>query len=76
MLNERCRYYWVVQYNIIRTELRKTSSMLTTVRVSVPPSLELIACGQVVNIAKHHFLEVADSIDSMRMNVEAMHEVT
>ena len=27
-----------------------------------------------VNIAKHHFLEVADSIDSMRENVEAIHE--
>ena len=23
-----------------------------------------------VNIAKHHFLEVADSIDAMRLNVE------
>ena len=46
------------QYNIIRTELRKVSSQLTTT----------------VNIAKHHFLEVADSIDSMRENVEAIHE--
>jgi hypothetical protein len=51
-------YYWVVQYNIIRTELRKVSSQLTAT----------------VNIAKHHFLEVADSIDSMRENVEAIHE--
>ncbi len=47
-----------VQYNIIRTELRKVSSQLTAT----------------VNIAKHHFLEVADSIDSMRENVEAIHE--
>jgi len=52
------QYYWVVQYNIIRTELRKVSSQLTTV----------------VNIAKHHFLEVADSIDSMRLNMEAIHQ--
>eukprot|EP00285_Hemiselmis_virescens_P011525 CAMPEP_0173386296 /NCGR_PEP_ID=MMETSP1356-20130122/8893_1 /TAXON_ID=77927 ORGANISM="Hemiselmis virescens, Strain PCC157" /NCGR_SAMPLE_ID=MMETSP1356 /ASSEMBLY_ACC=CAM_ASM_000847 /LENGTH=245 /DNA_ID=CAMNT_0014342471 /DNA_START=21 /DNA_END=758 /DNA_ORIENTATION=- len=52
------QFYWVVQYNVIRTELRKASSELT----------------EVVNIAKHHFLEVADSIDSMRMNVEAIHE--
>ena len=52
------QYYWVVQYNIIRTELRKVSSQLTAT----------------VNIAKHHFLEVADSIDSMRENVEAIHE--
>jgi hypothetical protein len=52
------QFYWVVQYNVIRTELRKTSSELT----------------EVVNIAKHHFLEVADSIDSMRMNVEAIHD--
>lgn len=51
-------YYWVVQYNIIRTELRKVSSQLTAT----------------VNIAKHHFLEVADSIDEMRENVEAIHE--
>ena len=48
----------VEQYNIIRTELRKVSSQLTAT----------------VNIAKHHFLEVADSIDEMRENVEAIHE--
>jgi hypothetical protein len=52
------QFYWIVQYNIIRTELRKISSQLT----------------EVVNVAKHRFLEVADSIDSMRVNIETIHD--
>jgi len=52
------QFYWIVQYNIIRTELRKISSQLT----------------EVVNVAKHRFLEVANSIDSMRVNIETIHD--
>lgn len=39
------QFGWVVQYNLIRTQLRKVSSQLTAT----------------VNIAKHHFLEVCRS---------------
>jgi len=39
------QFGWVVQYNLIRTQLRKVSSQLTAT----------------VNIAKHHFLEVRRS---------------